>query len=182
MSTPHTMSSGASVLPSTWLLRIGGVPKDELLARLEAAGVLLNAAARALFAESGFTTSAVPSSVEAVAVSVAELGFDRGATFASIVERAKTKGLQLCPLELAVHLRLELVDQPEGHLGRPATQHCAPPGSMTVASAPLTSDDETPKGLYLRRIDGALWLRGYRASADHEWSPHDVLVFARAAV
>jgi hypothetical protein len=45
-------------------------------------------------------------------------------------------------------------------------------------SAALVEDDEFPKGFYLRRIDGVLWLRGYRSGPAHVWSPDDRLVFA----
>ena len=41
----------------------------------------------------------------------------------------------------------------------------------------LSDDDEVPKGFYLRRIEGVLWLRGYRAGAEHVWSPDDRLLF-----
>ena len=158
---------------------IGGVPKEELLSKLQVAGVLLNEAAEVLFADPRFTTSSVSSPVETVQVSVAALGFQDGATFVGVVERAATNGLLPCPLELGPHLRLHFTDQPEGSLGQPASQHCAPPGSVTLASEPLSERDETPKGFYLRRIEGTLWLRGYRSWPGHNWSPQDVFVFVR---
>jgi hypothetical protein len=167
-----------SALP-TRLARIGGLPKEELLSRLQGAGILLNDAAQALLADARFTTSSVSSLVETVQVSVAALGFPDGATFAKVVERAAINGLLLCPLELGPHLRLQFTDQPEGSLGQPASKHCAPPGSLTLASAPLAEDDETPKGFYLRRIEGDLWLRGYQSWPGHNWSPQDVFVFVR---
>jgi hypothetical protein len=114
-----------------------------------------------------------------VETSVSALGFPDGATFAPIVERAAAQGLSLCPLELGPHLRLQRVDQEEGFVGQPASRHRAPPGSLTLASAPLADDEETPKGFYLRRIEGVLWLRGYRSWPGHHWSPEDMLVFTR---
>lgn len=163
----------------TRMARIGGVPKVELLSRLQGAGVLLNDAAQALFADARFTTSSVSSLVETIQVSVAALGFPDGATFAMVVKRAATNGLLLCPLELGPHLRLQFTDQPEGSLGQLASKHCAPPGSLTLASAAVSEDDETPKGFYLRRIEGDLWLRGYQSWPGHNWSPQDVFVFVR---
>jgi hypothetical protein len=163
----------------TRMARIGGVPKEELLAKLRGAGVLLNEAAETLFADPRFTTSSVSSLVQTVQVPVAALGFQDGATFAMIVELAATNGLLPCPLELGPHLRLQFTDQPEGSLGQPASQHCAPPGSVTLSSEPLAENDETPKGFYLRRIEGTLWLRGYRSWPGHNWSPQDVFVFVR---
>jgi hypothetical protein len=163
----------------TWMVRIGGVTRAELLSRLQRAGVLLNEAAETLFADDRFTTSLLSTSVEVVSFSVAELGFPDGASFGDIVERANNIGLLLCPLEVGPHLRLQFIYQPEGFIGQPVSQNCAPPGSLTVASAPLAQDDDSPKGFYLRRIEGALWLRGYRSWAGHIWSPRDRLAFVR---
>jgi hypothetical protein len=116
--------------------------------------------------------------LEIALANVEQLGLDTGATFGQIVERAAAGGLSLCPLELGPHLRLQFIDQAEGSMGQPASQHCAPAGAVTIASAPLCDDDETPKGFYLRRIEGALWLRGYRSWPGHVWGPADVFVFA----
>jgi hypothetical protein len=49
-------------------------------------------------------------------------------------------------------------------------------------SAPLAADDDIPKGFCLRRIDGVLWLRGYRSGPEHIWSPDDRLIFIDAPV
>ena len=158
----------------------GGTPKEALLYRLRDSGVELNDFARGLFADARFTTSAVPAEVQVAEVSVASLGFPAGATFELLVEGAAAAGLALCPLELGPHLRLALLDQPEGAAGRPPTQGCAPHGAITVASPPLDSDEEVPKGFYLRRIEGTLWLRGYRSWSGHLWSPGDVLAFIKS--
>jgi hypothetical protein len=160
-------------------VRVGGMSKHALLAELQRNGIQLNEYARNLFAHGGFTTSPVTSSIATVELSVVNLGHGRGATIARIHERAAELGLTLCPLELGPHLRLQYLDQPEGHLGHPPSKHRAPPGSITVASRPLTEDHETPKGFYLRRIDGVLWLRGYRSAPDDIWNPEDRLVFCR---
>lgn len=160
-------------------IRVGGFSKSALLRQLESAEVRLNEVARLLFADERFITSQVSSLIEVVELSVASLGLPSGATFAQIVQRATGRGLALCPLEVGPHFRLQYTDQPEGFLGRPPSQHCAPPGSITVASTPLADDDDTPKGFYLRRIQGVLWLRGYRSGLEHVWSPNDVFAFLR---
>ena len=157
---------------------VGGVSKTELLAQLHAAQVRLNPMALALFADDRFTTMASASTLEIAFATVEQLGLGTGAPFGRVVERAAAAGLSLCPLELGPHLRLQFTDQVEGSMGQPASQHCAPAGAVTIASAPLCDDDETPKGFYLRRIGGALWLRGYRSWSGHVWSPADVFVFA----
>jgi hypothetical protein len=158
---------------------LGGASKEDLLARLQDAEVKLNDHARALFAHEKFVTSPDVARVETRQLSVAQLGFAEGAVIDQVYDRAAALGLALCPLELGPHLRLQYLEQPECHNGFPATQHRAPPGSLTVASRELTSDDEIPKGFYLRRIEGVLWLRGYSSGADHLWSADDQFVFCR---
>jgi len=165
--------------PVTRRIRVGGMSKGELLDELRRHGVELNEAGQALFADDRFTTSQASQVIDTVQVSVAALGHGQGATFARIEERAARMGLSLCPHELGPHLRLQFLDQPEGYLGHPPSQHRAPPGSITVASRPLSQDGDVPKGFYLRRISGVLWLRGYRSGPEHVWSPEDVLVFCR---
>ncbi len=159
-------------------VRIGGVPKEKLLANLTQQGVQLNEAGRTLFDRDDFTTSERTTVVRTVELSVADLGFADGAASEVLFQAATQLGLSLCPLELGPHLRLQFMDQPEGHMGYPPPKHCAPPGSLTVASPPLVLDEEVPKGFYLRRIEGVLWLRGYWCGPDHLWSPADRLVFA----
>jgi hypothetical protein len=155
----------------------GGMKKPELLEALQTSGVELSDYARLLFASDLFQTSASGKTLETVELSVLDLGFDRGATTAAILKAATAFGLALCPLELGPHLRLQYADQPEGFLGFPPSKHCAPPGSITIASEPLTDDHDFPKGFYLRRIEGTLWLKAFCASPEHVRAPEDRLVF-----
>lgn len=161
------------------VVRVGGVSRSELLARLHGHDIHLNQYAEALFEDGRFTTLGRQHHVEIAALSVGELGFGGGATYGQLLARALEAGWVECPLELGPHLRIQFLDQPDGADGLPLTHGRAPPGSITVASPPLDDDDDTPKGFYLRRVGGALWLRGYRSWAGHVWSPGDVLVFSR---
>jgi hypothetical protein len=160
-------------------IRVGGMTKRELLTQLDDAKVRLNESAHVLFAHDGFTTSPAVAHVETAELSVGDLGYAGGATIAQIYDRAAANGLTLCPLELAPHFRLQYLDQPEGCVGHPPSRHRAPPGSLTVASRAPAGDDDTPKGFYLRRIEGDLWLRGYCSGPDHVWSAGDRFVFRR---
>lgn len=153
---------------------------SELLSALERRGIQLNQIAHDLFAHPGFQTSAARSTIEITHISVGELGHEHGATLAHVFERAAERGLALCPLELAAHLRIAFTDQAEGFIGCPPSRNRAPSGSLTVAARPLTNDDGIPMGFYLRRIAGVLWLRGYRSHAEHVWDAGDRFVFCRA--
>ena len=154
--------------------------KLELMEALRAHHVQLNQAAEILFEDGRFVPMREGMVIEIAFVSVGDLGFQDGATYEQLNKRAREIGLAESPLDLGPHLRLQFLHQPEVPGGSLASQHRAPPGSITVASAPLDESEETPKGFYLRRVDGALWLRGYRAPAEHVWSPEDVFVFSRS--
>lgn len=146
-------------------LEIGGQGKAELLSSLHERGIQLNRYAQILFDDPVFVTSETSRWVCPTEVSVAGLGLAAGATSAEIFAEAARIGLALCPLELAPRLRLELLDQTEGPY-------------LTVASQKTRDDDEEyPNGFYLRRTDGILWLRGYRATADFIWEPTSRFVF-----
>ena len=161
-------------------VRIGGVAKPELLQRLRESGVQLNRAAELLFEDDRFLPLRQSQVVEIAVRSVAELGFEQGAAYGQLTARALESGLVECPLEVGPHLRMQYRDQPEGSAGPPPTQHRAPSGALTIASPALDEQEETPKGFYLRRTDGVLWLRGYWSWPGHVWSPEDLLVFAVA--
>jgi hypothetical protein len=158
---------------------VGGLTKAELIQELQRHSVSLNESAEILFASERFTTAQTRSSVLTIELTVGDLGFPRGATNIEIYERAGALGLGACPLELGPHLRLQYLDQPEGYWGQPVRQHQAPSGSITIASEPLLDDDDFPKGFYLRRIKGVLWLRGYRSGPEHVWEPDDHFVFRK---
>jgi hypothetical protein len=161
----------------TRTVSVGSLTKLELMEELQRNNILMNAAAEELFASTLFTTSDTRSAMTTVELTVGDLGFPQGTTIAAISARAGALGLGLCPLELGPHLRLQYRDQPEGHWGQPVRHHHAPAGSLTVASEPLTDDDAVPKGFYLRRIKGMLWLRGYRSGPEHVWEADDHFIF-----
>jgi hypothetical protein len=127
----------------------------------------LNRYAELIFDCDSFTTSTKKSRVSTIELDVQGLGFPQGATFADILAKASTIGLGYCPLELGAHIRLQYVDQPEGATGQAARPHQTPPGAIIIVSEPLKEEDDFPRGFYLRRIDGVLWLRGYCAPTEH---------------
>lgn len=145
-------------------LEIGGLRKTELVSALHASGVQLNKYAHMLFDDPAFTTLGGSRWVVTTEVAVTELGLAAGSTSAEIFARARSAGLELCPLELAPHLRLQFLDQSEGPY-------------LTVASAKTKDDEAYPNGFYLRKIDGTLWLRGYRATPDYVWDPMSRFLF-----
>jgi hypothetical protein len=164
-----------TTLPTT--VMIGGRTRAELLKDLRSADVSLNELAIELFSDPRFDTEPGQRPVPIRALTVHELGHSRGATWSELMQSSIVAGLRTAPLELAPHLRLQCAMQPEGAIGFPASEHCAPHGSITVASETTSPDDDQPKGFYLRTIDGTPWLRAYRSHAAHVWNPADVLLF-----
>lgn len=162
-----------------WTVCIGGMRKDEMLSALAEKGIQLNEIAQTLLAHQAFEVADERSTIEIAESSVRDLGLAHGATLKKVFERAAEHGLVLCPLELAVHLRLQFIDQLEGFLGSPPSTGRAPPGSLTIAAPALADGDGIPMGFYLRCIRGVLWLRGYRSPPEHVWDADDRFVFRR---
>jgi hypothetical protein len=159
------------------IVEIGGLTKTQLIEKLQQSFILMNEYGERLFADDRFTTSEIKYTLQTVELTVGDLGFPDGATTTLIFTKARELGLELCPLELGPYLRLEYLDQTEGYSGDSLQRHQAPSGSITIASEILTEDDDFPKGFYLRKINGVLWLRGYRADHLHVWNSHDQFVF-----
>jgi hypothetical protein len=156
---------------------VGGISKERLLASLYETHIQLNDAAKTLFASDLFVVSGTRRYLHTIEVAVVDLDFSEGATMPEIQKMAQENGLVLPPLELGPHMRLQYLDQIEGSIGHQKTKNQAPPESLTIASAPICENHEFPKGFYLRRIEGILWLRGYRDDLEHIYNPRDRLIF-----
>lgn len=158
---------------------VGGLRRAELLEALEVSGVAMNQYARTLLAGTVFD-GVVQSRIVAVTErSVAELGFDRGATLPQIFGAASTHGLRLCPGDTGPYLRLALTEQTASADSRLSIGR-SPDHALTVATVPPSDDVEQPKGFYLRKVEGRLWLRGYRCDDAHLFDPADRFVFELA--
>lgn len=161
----------------TRTIEVGGLTKWQLIQKLQQRSILMNEYGERLLSDDKFTTSNTKYSLKTVELTVRDLGFPDGAKTDQIFRRAIELGLELCPLEVGPYLRLEYLDQPESYSGNPSQQHQAPSGSITIASEIITEDDEFPKGFYLRRMKGELWLRGYVADHLHVWNSDDHFIF-----
>lgn len=161
-------------------LDVGALSRPELQAALNDAGVLLNDAAEVLLANAAFDRQTRDRFV-VVERTVRQLGFESGAVLSAIFARASRLGLSLCPPTTGPYLRLAVMDQ-ESAPDSIMSKGSAPSASITVASAPLVSDDEYPKGFYLRVVEGVPWLRGYWTGDEHVWAPDDCFAFRQAEV
>lgn len=161
------------------VLDIGTLSRSALTAALGARGVGLNQYADMLLSHEAFGAPA-QRSLRVVALPVRDLGLPDGARLSQVFAAADGLGLGLLPPETGPYLRLAMVDQasaPDSVMsaGR------APTGAITVASQPLSDDDEYPKGFYLRTVDGRPWLRGYLCDDEHRWASTDEFAFEKLA-
>jgi hypothetical protein len=160
---------------------VGGNTRQQLRTLLSENHIQINDSAERLLADERFPTSPLTRMIRCIELDLADLGLVDGATSDRLLATAQAAGLQACPLELAVYLRLQYRDQAEGFWGQAVLEQQAPSGSLTVISEPISADPEFPKGFYLRKIKGELWLRGYRAWPEHVWQAHNRLLFMHAA-
>lgn len=163
-------------MPHSRELAIGGLRRDHLLEALRRRDVGLNEHARTLLAHAAFDEPE-KRVIRVTERSVRDLGLSGGAPLSGVFAAAAAAGLAPCPLVTAPFLRLAMTDQAASSDSVMSAGR-APEGSLTVASAPVSADDEYPKGFYVRVVDGRPWLRGYRCDDEHLWSPDDRFVFA----
>lgn len=108
-----------SVVPGTFTvfhtIKLG-THKDwkELKMALETAGCHIDSAVYDIVDKPAFTLASQESEVKLVVQSVADLGFEIGATYDEICARAKELGLELCPAEVGPQLRLQYKDDQVG--------------------------------------------------------------------
>ncbi|WP_347039383.1 hypothetical protein AAHB37_04455 [Glutamicibacter halophytocola] len=154
---------------------IGGLERAHLQQRMAEAGVQLNDYAKVLLAHEIFEGIAPVRTLNLVSRTVQQLGLDAGATLPEIFECAISSGLGLCPAITGPYLRLEFLDQAASR-DSALSAGKKPDDSLTIASAAL-GDQDFPRGFYLRVVEGAVWLRGYRCDDTHGFALADTFVF-----
>ncbi len=160
------------------IVRVGGLTRPELKSALAAAGVRLNTSAETLLDDPLFasTEAETVTAIETVECTVGQLGLTHGATLPRILASAREQGLMLCPPFTGPYLRLATPDQPTAPDSVMSNGH-PPTGAVHIASERLRDEYDYPRGFYLRVVDGAPWLRGFRCSDDAPWSCDDRFAF-----
>ncbi len=102
--------------------------------------------------------------LDLVVVSVAELGFKNGAKLKDIYDRAKEKGLQLCPNQVGPELRLQYEDQPNGEW-------------LVIGMEPITDSDGGLYVFYVEHNVSDLWLSTHYDYPGLLWFSNDRFVF-----
>ena len=107
---------------------------------------------------------------------MSELGLVDGGTLPEVFAAAARQELALCPPDTAPYLRVAMTWQ-ENAPDSVLSAGRSPAGALKVASAPLSDDDEYPKGFYLRVVDHEPWLRGYRCDLEYRFAAEDRFAF-----
>lgn len=113
-----------------------------------------------------FMASETEIEADLVRVSVAELGFKKGARYDEICARGKEFGLGLCPNEVGPQLRLQYPDQP-------------PDERLIVAMEPISGSDGDPGVWDVGRCESGLWLSAGCGYPAFVWHSHLAFLFCR---
>ena len=150
-------------------VEIGNHTNAELLQELKELRIQFNPFALQLFEDQMIQTKQRAQTLSLSIITPSELGASFGATLAELLTHAALKGLEPCPLAVAPYLLLQgiLLTKDE---------------YITVASLPLAQEETYPRGLYLRKRDDGVWLRGYRCDDTFIFPPSMKFVFIDAKV
>lgn len=158
-------------------IQAGGLSKIDLMNKLNEKDIFINELGKQLLMDGRMSVSEKMYELKTIELTVGDLGLIDGAVLPDIYEQAIKKGLFLCPLETGPYLRLAYLDQPEGYTDKPLYEKRAPYGSITIASEKVDKREDFPRGFYIRKIEGRLWLRGYVADDIHKWNSNDRFLF-----
>lgn len=162
-----------------WKIPVYPIEKASLWAYLAEERILLNGYARQYMGHPGFRTEKA-GEITVILGPLAELGLPQGGRYPDLFAAARRMGLRPCRPSGGLFLRLHCRDQARSKNSLLSGTHQAPEGAITVLSEFLEPEDSFPKGLYLRNVDGALWLRGYLCDDTYLWSPEDVFALEKA--
>lgn len=147
-------------------LEIGGKTSSQLQAELKGKGFRVSEYARDMLESQDFKTLKSPQGIDLVRLTVKDLGFDRVATTDQIYERAQKLGLELCPAEVGLRLRLSYIDQPLGEW-------------IVIGMEQIPHRLGGPSVFWLERHGDGLWLDGrFAGTVTKGWLHEAVFVFS----
>ena len=154
-------------------IKAGCSSADQITKTLDEHSICINRYAEEYFSHPRFSVECSGSMTVTIA-SLREIGFENGATLDDVFHRLPQVGLRPCSSGTGLHLRLAWSDQPQSRNTVLSGAHEAPDQAVTVLSEILEQNDDFPKGLYLRNVDGVLWLRGYICDSKYRF-PSDAM-------
>lgn len=153
-------------------------PKNQILKKLEEYNIFINQYAEEFFVHPTFSTEHTKEMTIAIA-SLREIGLENGATLNEIFQQIEKTCLKPCPTNTGLFLRFMWKNQPQSQNSILSGTHHSPEQAVVVLSQIIERDEAFPKGLYLRNVDGRLWLRGYVCDSEYRFSSDDLFAFKK---
>jgi len=147
-------------------ITIGGKSKQDLESELDrASGIQLTDYARSMIRSDQFTTLPNPEQIDLAILQVLDLGIKK--VYPTTAEIHAWVGgsdyFDFVPAEVGPHYRLQNGNQPQGEV-------------LFMGMKPIADSDGYPRVFAVEHAADGLWLHGYWARPDDEWSPDDRLV------
>ncbi len=133
---------------------------------IENGGMEVDIGASDSLGKSRFPVMTKETEVDLVKVTLAELGFKKGASRDNIYESAKEFGLELCPPEVGPQLRIQYRDQPNGE-------------RLLIGMESIYDLDDDPLVFCVECRNSVLWLKDEYSSFDSFKSADCQWVFVR---
>lgn len=161
-------------------ITVGTYSKEKLIRELEKREnsinpeekIYISSGARSMLQKTEFTVNSKSEKLNLIKLKVQDLGFSGSATTDEIYKRVEELGLELCPAEIGLHLRLnyEKVFSREQFKGE----------SLRIAMKQVTASDGCPNILCLEHDnDGERWLYSHWARPERTWGLEYEFVFTR---
>jgi hypothetical protein len=159
-------------------LKADPFPKNQILNKLKAHNILINQYAGEFFVHPTFSTEHTREMTIAIA-SLREIGLENGGTLNEIFQQIEKICFKPCPTNTGLFLRFAWKNQQQSQNSILSGTHSSPEQAVVVLSELIERDDAFPKGLYLRNVDGRLWLRGYVCDSEYRFSGNDLFAFEK---
>ena len=154
---------------------------DQVIKKLKECGIMINHYAEEYISHPRFSAGQ-PVNMTVTIAALRELGLEEGATLHQLFQHIRETRYMPCPPDTGFFLRLAWMDQPQSQNSILTGTHRSPDQAVTVLSEMLEVDDAFPKGLYLRKVDGNLWLRGYVCDSTYCFPADALFAFENATV
>ena len=150
---------------SIWkTITIGNISRDKFIPALKERNMNVSDWSADMMKQDAFTVVKQEEQIDLVVMSVRDLGFDRATRYDAICQRAKERGLELCPPEVGPQLRLQYLDQPLGEW-------------IVIAMEAIRDSGGDLRVFRVEHSDDGLWLYSYYGGPDDCWDPDDRFVF-----
>lgn len=139
-------------------VEIGGKTAEQLEQELRQAGINISDYAQNMLRSPDFVPGKTRETATLIRLTVADLGFARGANTDQIYRRAEELGLELCPADTGPNYRLKYKDQPVGEWAY-------------IGMKQISDRSGGPSVFALARYEDGLWLSSGWAKPDVDWRP-----------